>query len=156
MSTSIPAVPDRPSLHRRLGLLAARLALSAAVFAVCMVLAEGGVRLLGYQPIFSFYSKPSVFWRHDPLLGWSHTPNSRGTYVGPKPWPVEFSTPVEINSDGLRGPDVAPLPEHGRRVLFIRTTDLVQRLQVARRELGLEAAITKLPRLLRAYCDAAE
>ncbi len=29
-------------------------------------------------------------------------------------------------------------------MLFIRTTDLVQRLQVARRELGLEAAITKL------------
>jgi IstB-like ATP binding protein len=36
------------------------------------------------------------------------------------------------------------LVRHGRRVLFIRTTDLVQRLQVARRELGLEAAITKL------------
>jgi DNA replication protein DnaC len=29
-------------------------------------------------------------------------------------------------------------------VLFIRTTDLAQRLQVARQELGLEAAITKL------------
>ena len=36
------------------------------------------------------------------------------------------------------------LVQNGRRVLFIRTTDLVQRLQVARRELGLEAAITKL------------
>ena len=36
------------------------------------------------------------------------------------------------------------LIEHGFRVLFTRTTDLVQRLQVARRELGLEAAITKL------------
>jgi len=34
--------------------------------------------------------------------------------------------------------------QNGRRVLFMRTTDLVQRLQVARRELGLEAAITKL------------
>ena len=33
---------------------------------------------------------------------------------------------------------------NSRRVLFMRTTDLVQRLQVARRELGLEAAITKL------------
>jgi len=31
-----------------------------------------------------------------------------------------------------------------KRVLFMRTTGLVQRLQVARRELGLEAAITKL------------
>ena len=36
------------------------------------------------------------------------------------------------------------LVQNGRRVLFIRTTDLVQRLQVARRELVLEAAITKL------------
>jgi DNA replication protein DnaC len=31
------------------------------------------------------------------------------------------------------------LVQNGRRVLFMRTTDLVQRLQVARRELGLEA-----------------
>ncbi len=36
------------------------------------------------------------------------------------------------------------LVENGWRVLFTRTTDLVQRLQVARRELGLEAAIAKL------------
>jgi DNA replication protein DnaC len=36
------------------------------------------------------------------------------------------------------------LVEHGWRVLFTRTTDLVQRLQVARRELVLENAITRL------------
>jgi len=36
--------------------------------------------------------------------------------------------------------------ENGWRVLFARTTDLVQRLQVARRELALEAAIAKLDR----------
>src|SRR5215813_8449786 len=36
------------------------------------------------------------------------------------------------------------LVENGWRVLFARTTDLVQRLQVARRELALEAAIAKL------------
>jgi DNA replication protein DnaC len=36
------------------------------------------------------------------------------------------------------------LVENGYRVLHARTTDLVQRLQVARRELGLEAAIHKL------------
>jgi len=35
------------------------------------------------------------------------------------------------------------LVENGWRVLFMRTTDLVQRLQVARRELALEAAIAK-------------
>ncbi len=36
------------------------------------------------------------------------------------------------------------LVENGWRVLFTRTTDLVQRLQIARRELSLESAITKL------------
>ncbi|MGE5159842.1 MAG: IS21-like element helper ATPase IstB [Gemmatimonas sp.] len=36
------------------------------------------------------------------------------------------------------------LIENGWRVLFTRTTDLVQRLQIARRELALEAAIAKL------------
>jgi DNA replication protein DnaC len=36
------------------------------------------------------------------------------------------------------------LVENGWRVLFTRITDLVQRLQIARRELALEAAIAKL------------
>ena len=36
------------------------------------------------------------------------------------------------------------LIENGWRVLFARTSDLVQKLQVARRELGLEAAIARL------------
>ena len=36
------------------------------------------------------------------------------------------------------------LVERGRRVLFMRTTDLVQRLQTARRDLALESALNKL------------
>ena len=38
------------------------------------------------------------------------------------------------------------LIENGWKVLFTRTTDLVQKLQVARRELALEAAINRLDR----------
>jgi len=38
------------------------------------------------------------------------------------------------------------LVENGWRVMFVRTTDLVQRLQVARRELALESTIAKLDR----------
>ena len=38
------------------------------------------------------------------------------------------------------------LIENGWRVMFTRTTDLVQKLQIARRELGLEAAINRLDR----------
>ena len=40
---------------------------------------------------------------------------------------------------------LAPV-ENGWRVMFTRTSDLVQRLQVARRELALEAAIARLDR----------
>ena len=36
------------------------------------------------------------------------------------------------------------LVENGWRVLFMRTTDLVQRLQIVRRELALESALAKL------------
>jgi DNA replication protein DnaC len=36
------------------------------------------------------------------------------------------------------------LVENGWKVLFTRTTDLVQKLQVARRELALEAALNRL------------
>ena len=35
------------------------------------------------------------------------------------------------------------LVENGRRVLFMRTGDLVERLQIARRELVLESALAK-------------
>ena len=38
------------------------------------------------------------------------------------------------------------LVENGWRVLFARTSDLVQKLQIARRELALEAAINRLDR----------
>jgi DNA replication protein DnaC len=38
------------------------------------------------------------------------------------------------------------LVEKGWRVMFTRTSDLVQKLQVARRELALEAAIARLDR----------
>jgi DNA replication protein DnaC len=43
----------------------------------------------------------------------------------------------------LGGIDLLGLIENGWRVLFTRTTDLVQKLQVARRELNLEAAINR-------------
>ena len=38
------------------------------------------------------------------------------------------------------------LVERGRRVMFTRTSELVQKLQVARRELSLESAINRLDR----------
>jgi len=45
------------------------------------------------------------------------------------------------------------LVEKGWRVLFTRTSDLVQRLQLARSELSLEAAIAKLDKYHLLICD---
>ena len=64
--------------------------------------AEIVMRAIGYSPIYDVYSRPSILWRHDPLLGWHHAPNTTERYVGPRPWPIEFSAPIHINSLGLR------------------------------------------------------
>ncbi len=45
------------------------------------------------------------------------------------------------------------LVENGWRVLFTRTTDLVQKLQVARRNLDLESALGKLDKYHLLICD---
>jgi len=94
-------------------------ALAVAAFAATLGVLEVGFRLAGYEAIYEVYSKPSIFWRHDSLLGWSHQPDSSGTYVGPRPWPIEFRTPVRINSEGLRGPEITALPPDGVRILFL-------------------------------------
>jgi hypothetical protein len=96
-----------------------RLGLLAASLLVILLLFEGGLRLLGYTAIYDVYSKPSIFWQRDETLGWSHVPGSSDVFVGPRPWPIEFSTPVRINSLGLRGPEIEALPEDGYRILFL-------------------------------------
>ncbi|MCH7708531.1 MAG: hypothetical protein IH884_08560 [Myxococcales bacterium] len=96
-----------------------RLTAIAVGVVVFLLFGELAVRLMGYQAMFDTYSRPSVFWIHDPLLGWVHEPNSVGTYVGPRPWPIEFEASVKINSLGLRGPEVTDVPEGGYRVLVL-------------------------------------
>ena len=105
--------------RRRVSTALLKATLLFASLGIAAFVGEVALRLLGYQAIYEVYSKPDVLWQHDELLGWSHEPGTQTTYVGPRPWPVEFESPVAINSLGLRGPELAPLPTDGLRVLFL-------------------------------------
>lgn len=94
------------------------LLLAGMSIAVVVALFEVGMRLTGHVAIYEMYSKPSLFWRYDELLGWSHEPGARGEFVGPRPWPIEFRGQVAINSLGLRGPEIPPRDPAELRVLF--------------------------------------
>ena len=98
---------------------AARILLLAGSLAAVGVVFEVGLRVAGYEAIYEIYSKPSLLWQKDPELGWHHRRSSEATYVGPRPWPVEFETPIRINSLGLRGAELEALPPGGRRILFL-------------------------------------
>ena len=52
-----------------------RLAAIGVGVVIFLPFGELAVRLMGYQGMFDTYSRPSVFWIHDPLLGWVHEPN---------------------------------------------------------------------------------
>ncbi|MDQ4065163.1 MAG: SGNH/GDSL hydrolase family protein [Actinomycetota bacterium] len=107
------------SSRRIVDVLLKKLGLVVVVSIATLLVCELGFRIAGFQPLYSVYSKPEIFWRHDPLLGWSLEPNSEGTYVGPRPFPILFRSSIRTNSLGLRGPEVADVPEGGIRVLVL-------------------------------------
>lgn len=100
-------------------LLALKGCLAAVSLSMVLVVFEVGLRIAGYEAIYEIYSKPSALWVADPLLGWRHVPDSEDVFVGPRPWPIEFETPVRINGDGLRGPEVPPRDQDDLRLLFL-------------------------------------
>lgn len=102
-----------------IGTRLAKAALLCTSIGASLVVCELLLRMLGYAAIYEVYSKPELLWQHDYTLGWSHEPDSVANYVGPRPWPVEFDSRVEINSLGLNGPLPADLPEDGIRILFL-------------------------------------
>jgi len=104
---------------KRLGGWLANLLLAFVSLAFVLAVFEIGLRLAGYRAIYEMYSKPSLFWRYDPLLGWSQEMGANGQYVGPRPWPIEFEATVSINALGLRGPDVPESADGESRVVFL-------------------------------------
>src|SRR5215472_11134476 len=110
---------SREPLRRRVLPILLNLFLCLAVTSLMLGLTECVLRALGHRALYEMYSKPWVFWKSDPLLGWAHEPGARGEYVGPRPWPVEFSAEVSINSLGLRGPEVPPREPGEQRVLLL-------------------------------------
>lgn len=123
--------------------LVVRLALAFASALLVALAFEVGLRAFGYGALYDIYSKPEIFWVHDDQLGWRHDRNVAGRYVGPRPFPIEFESEVSINSFGLRGPEIAPLPEGGLRILFLGDS------MVAAFEVPYEASFAHLvgPRL---------
>jgi lysophospholipase L1-like esterase len=101
--------------RRRLGALALLLASLALTSGV----AEVALRAAGYTALHQVYSRPELFWRHDPVLGWSLEPGAKGRFTGPRPYPIEFDTTIEINSLGLRGPEIGPRAPGELRILFL-------------------------------------
>lgn len=111
--------PPSSGLRRWLASFATVLLLPAGSTILVLALFEVGLRVAGHRPIYEIYSKPTLFWQHDALLGWSHQPNVDGVYVGPRPWPIEFEGRVAINSLGLRGPEVPPVRPGEPRILVM-------------------------------------
>jgi hypothetical protein len=94
------------------------LGLLVAALASVLGAAELALRAAGHEPLYRVYSKPELFWRHDERLGWWLEPGARGRFVGPRPFPIEFDATIQINSLGLRGPEIGPEAPDELRLLF--------------------------------------
>jgi lysophospholipase L1-like esterase len=121
-----------PQRRRARTVLFRLLAVTIAVVATLGVV-EVGFRVLGYQPLYDVYAQPDKFYVADKLVGWSYRPGATGEFVGPQPYPITFRTHVRINSLGLRGPELTPVPPRGLRVLVLGDS-LTSGLEVAEDE----------------------
>lgn len=130
-----------------LGIALAKAALLVVSLAFSLAVCELLLRSLGYAAIYEVYSNPEMLWQHDPLLGWSHEPHSSAEYVGPRPWPIEFRSQVDINSLGQRGPEPASGTQDGVRILFLGDS-MVAGFEVAFEETFVELLEARLARAL--------
>src|SRR4051812_45960815 len=73
---------------------------------------EAGMRIWG--PDVLALGNQFVFFRFDPVLGWTNLPNMHGQFSR-----LEFSYPVQINSDGMWDSELADRRKDEFRVAFL-------------------------------------
>jgi hypothetical protein len=91
------------------------LAVNGALLAVLLLVAEGGLRVLGIHfPAIGRVAGDRALWRYHPMLGWDNRPGAVGrSFLG-----GPDAGDVRIDSLGLRGPERATRKPAGvRRVL---------------------------------------
>src|SRR5712671_3543587 len=86
------------------------LMLVSAVVALAGI--EMGLRIWG--PDVLVIGNQFVFYRYDPVLGWSNLPNMQGQFSR-----IEFSYPVQINSLGMRDAEPAGERKDEFKVAFL-------------------------------------
>ena len=107
------------SRRRRARTVAIRLLTVAIAVVATLGVVEVAFRLVGYRPIYEEYTDPDSFYVADAMAGWSYRPGATWEFIGPRPYPITYRSYVRINSLGLRGPEPAPVPAGGARVLAL-------------------------------------
>jgi lysophospholipase L1-like esterase len=87
------------------------LALFVASSLICLFVIEVSLRIWG--PEVLALGNQYVFYKFDPVLGWTNLPESRGRFSR-----IEFSFPVEINALGMRDKEVEARRSDEFRVAF--------------------------------------
>lgn len=109
--------------------------------AITLLLAEFGLRLLApnlaSEPVTS---NQYNFYRYDPVLGWSNIPDARGVFSR-----AEFSYPLNINSLGLRGAEIAVEKPAGVRRVAVLGDSFVWGIGAAEPELFTTLLAGSLP-----------
>ena len=121
--------------------LLANLVLVFLSTAFTLGIAEIGLRLfapnLASEPVTS---NQYNFYLYDPTLGWSNIPGARGIFSR-----AEFSYDLNINSLGLRGPEITPAKPAGVRRIAVLGDSFVWGIGAADAELFTTLLAEALP-----------
>lgn len=136
-AAALPLMPPA----RPLPPLAVNLALAAVSALLAALAVEGAARLYAAWALSVVPDRRLATTRHDPDLGWSNRPGA-----------VDAEARLEVNGQGLRGPEGAPLKPAGARRVLLLGDAVAQGQGVAEAE-SLRA---RLEQGLRASCPQIE